>query len=353
MGRAPGLAAAMMLVLLSAALAGCVAESDWALQMTGIQALQDRGLTGEGVKLAVIDTGIDPSHPEFKGLTVVWRDFVNGRTTPYDDSAVGHGTHVAGIIIARGDLVQGLLNGVKLRGAAPGVGLIILKAVAGDGEGRDQDVAAAVDFAAAQGAHVIVMSLGGRPGLLLVGTDTEAAVQRAINRGIVVVAAAGNKQNPDEQNDDVASPASVEGVIAVGAVDRDKRIGSFSYRGSDGCTLGPIGCRRDPDKKPELVAPGVQILSAAREQRYAIADGTSQAAPFVGAAVALMLEAKPQYKPGGQRGGGEGAVDSIKRALAQSAEKVGPLRSQQSSLAHDELYGYGLLRADLALARLP
>lgn len=351
MGRALG--ALLPLLFLSAALAGCVAESDWALGMTGIAALQGQGLTGAGVKVAIIDTGIDPGHPEFKGLRATWRDFVNGQAQPYDDSAVGHGTHVAGIIIAQGDLVQGLMNGVKLKGAAPKVDLIIAKAVAGDGEGRDQDVAAAVSFAVAQGAHVIVMSLGGDPGLLLVGTDTENAVANAVSRGIVVVAAAGNKRNGQEQNDDVASPASVEGVIAVGAVDRDKRIGSFSYQGSDGCTIGPLGCRRDPHKKPELVAPGVQILSTAKDQRYAIADGTSQATPFVGAAVALLLEAKPQYKAGGSKGGSRAAVDAIKMALAQSAEKIGPLGGQQGTLSHDELYGYGLLRADLALQRLP
>lgn len=349
--RRPGVAALVPLVFLAAALSGCLVESDWALQMTGIAALHARGLTGKDVKVAVIDTGIDPSHPEFNGLKVVWRDLVNGRTTPYDDSQVGHGTHVAGIIVAQGDLVQGLMNGVRLKGAAPGVSLIIAKAVGGNGEGRDEDVGAAVDFAVAQGAHVIVMSLGGRPGVLLVGTQTESAVNRAIQRGIVVVAAAGNVPPGEAPKDDVASPASVAGVLAVGAVDRDKRIGSFSQHGGDGCTLGPIGCRQDPHKKPELVAPGVQILSAAKDQRYAIADGTSQATPFVGAAVALLLEAKPEYKPGGGQGGSKAAVDRIKLALAQSAEKIGPL-SGQGALAHDERYGYGLLRADQALARL-
>jgi subtilisin family serine protease len=349
MGRAVALLFPVLLV--SAALSGCLVESAWALDMTGISALHARGYKGAGVKLAVIDTGIDPNHPEFKGLKVVWRDLVHGRAQPYDDSQVGHGTHVAGIIIAQGDLVQGLTNGVRLQGAAPEVSLIVAKAVGGSGEGRDEDVAAAVNFAVQQGAHVIVMSLGGRPGLLLVGTATEGAVNNALNRGVVVVAAAGNRQDPNEANDDVASPASVPGVIAVGAVDKDKRVAPFSFRGSDGCTLGPIGCRQDPHKKPEIVAPGVGILSAARDQRYAIADGTSQATPFVGAAVALLLQANPEFKAGGARGGSRSSVDAIKLALAQTAEKVGPLRGQ-GALGHDDAYGYGLLRADLALARL-
>jgi subtilisin family serine protease len=283
---------------------------------------------------------------------VVWRDFVKGRPGPYDDSQVGHGTHVAGIIVAKGDLVQSVLYGVRLKGAAPGASLIVAKAVGSNGEGEDEDVAAAVDFSVDRGAHVIVMSLGGKPGrLLLVGTSTEEAVKRALARGIVVVAAAGNKQNPNETNDDVASPASVDGVLAVGAVDKDKRIASFSFKGNNAGLVGPVGGRSDPHRKPELVAPGVQILSTAREQRYAIADGTSQAAPFVGAAVALLLEAKPEYKPGGARGGSRSSVDAIKMALAQTAEKVGPLGGQ-AGLSHDDLYGYGLLRADLALQRL-
>ncbi|HEV8360272.1 MAG TPA: S8 family serine peptidase [Candidatus Thermoplasmatota archaeon] len=349
--RSPAVAIAALLVL-TGALAGCVADSSWALSITGIQALQDRGLTGKGIKVAIIDTGIDPSHPEFKGLRAVWHDFVRGQSQPYDDSEVGHGTHVAGIIVAQGDLLQDALNGVRLKGAAPGVSLIIAKAVGGDGEGKDEDVADAVDFAVAQGAHVIVMSLGGKAGGLLLGTDTESSVKNAINRGIVVVAAAGNKLNANESQDDVASPASVEGVIAVGAVDKDKRIASFSYKGDDGCALPPsqLGCRTDPDKKPELVAPGVQILSTARDQKYAIADGTSQAAPFVGAAVALMLEAKPDYRAGGSRSGAAG-VEAIKNALARGAEKVGPLAGQ-GGMSHDDLYGYGLLRADRALERL-
>lgn len=345
-----GLAGALPLLLLAGALAGCLTESDWALAMTGIQRLQERGLTGRGVRIAIVDTGIDRDHPEFKGLQFVWRDFVNGRAQPYDDSELGHGTHVAGIIVAQGDLVHGLLSGVKLRGAAPGVGLVIAKAIGGNGEGRDEDVAAAVDFAVQQGSHVIVLSLGGKPGALLLRTATESAVNRALDRGVVVIAAAGNKQSSNEQNDDVASPASVPGVIAVGAVDRSKQIAPFSFRGSDGCTVGPLGCRQDPHKKPELVAPGVQVLSTARDQRYALADGTSQATPFVAAAVALILEAKPELKAGGARGG-RGAVDAIKMALAQSAEKVGPL-SRDGPFAHDEFYGYGLLRADRALARL-
>ncbi|MCA1814588.1 MAG: S8 family serine peptidase [Halobacteriales archaeon] len=343
----------VLLIILTASLSGCIAESDWALRITGIDKLHQQGLKGQGVKVAIIDTGIDGTHGEFKGLRVIWKDVVNGRTTPYDDSEVGHGTHVAGIIAAQGDLAGEFINGVHVQGAAPAVSLIIVKAVKGDGEGSDQDVASAVQFAMDAGADIITMSLGGTSGRrLLVGTDTENAVNDALNRGIVVIAAAGNKENPNDTNDDVATPASVNGVIAVGAVDKDKRIAAFSYKGDNaGSLVPPRQGRADPNKKPEVVAPGVQIVSAAREGRYAIADGTSQATPFVAAAVALMLQAHPEFKRGGARGGTLNAVNQIKSALAESAEKIGPL-SGSSGFSHDDVYGYGLLRADVAVQRL-
>jgi serine protease AprX len=351
----PALAGALVLLLLSPALAGCLAESDWALDLTGIAKLQQRGLTGKGVKVAVIDTGIDAEHPEFRELVkaqrLLWKDFVNGRQRPYDDSEVGHGTHVAGIIAAQTELVSELVNGVHLKGAAPGVTLLAIKAVKGTGEGSDDDVASAVDFAVQNGADVLVMSLGGTQGRLsIVGTDTENAVRSALDKGVLVVAAAGNKQHSDDTNDDVATPASVEGVIAVGAVDRDKHIAPFSFKGNNAGKLGPLGARGDPDKKPEVVAPGVKIVSSAREGRYAIADGTSQATPFVAAAIALLLEAHPEYKRGGAKGGSQ-AVEALKNAFALGAEKVGPLAGQ-GGYGHDDYYGYGLLRADLALGRL-
>jgi serine protease AprX len=349
----PAVTVVVLVLLLSPALAGCIAESDWALRITGIDKLHQRGLNGQGVKVAIIDTGIDGTHGEFKGLRVVWKDIVNGRTVPYDDSEVGHGTHVAGIIAAQGDLVGEFINGVHVSGAAPAVSLIIVKAVKGDGEGNDEDVASAVQFAEDAGADVITMSLGGTSGRrLLVGTDTENAVNDAISKGIVVIAAAGNKVNGQQDGTDVATPASVNGVIAVGAVDKDKHIAPFSYKGDNaGSVLPPRQGRTDPDKKPELVAPGVQIVSAARDGRYAIADGTSQATPFVAAAVALMLQAHPEYKRGGAKGGTQSTVEQIKSALAESAEKIGPLAGS-SGYSHDDVYGYGLLRADLAVQRL-
>ncbi|HVL88191.1 MAG TPA: S8 family serine peptidase [Candidatus Thermoplasmatota archaeon] len=336
--RAQPLGLALAALLLVPSLAGCVAQTEWAREATGLSTLAGRGLTGAGVRLAIIDTGIDPDHPAFAGRTVRWADLVNGQGKPYDDN--GHGTHVAGLVVGATGLWAEILSGVKLAPSAPGVELLVIKAIRAGGEGSDTTVARAVTTAKTQGAHVILMSLGGAKGLLL-GTETENAVSDALRAGVFVVAAAGNREGGG--NGDVASPASVKDVIAVGAVDRNLRIASFSQRGDNGGVVGGlVGARQNPDRKPEIVAPGVGILGPWRGGQYATADGTSQAAPYVAAALALLLEAKPEFKREGSRAGHIGAVKS---ALAASAQKIGPLAGA-SGLAHDDRYGYGLLRAD-------
>lgn len=331
------------ILLLTAPLAGCLTSSGWAQDMAGVGGLASRGLTGKGVKLAIIDTGIEAGHPQFKGLRIEWADLVNGQAQPYDDN--GHGTHIAGIIVARGDFFSELIHGVSVKGIAPGVSLVVLKAIRANGEGSDDLVADAVDTAVAHGADIVLMSLGGAKGLLL-GTQTENAAKRAIGAGVYVVAAAGNR-NGEEEMEDVASPASVDDVIAVGAVDRSRRVAAFSQHGSNDGTLGVVGARSDPDRKPEVVAPGVGIISTWRADGYATAEGTSQAAPFVAAVLALILEARPDL----QRGSGAGTLSQVKDALMRSSEKIGPLAGKGET-AHEDGYGYGLLRADGWLARL-
>ncbi|HVM45119.1 MAG TPA: S8 family serine peptidase [Candidatus Thermoplasmatota archaeon] len=345
--RTPALALAVLLAAVP--LSGCTdvvrAGSEgygsiWPLELIQADQLHDRGLTGKGVKVAVIDTGIDLAHKEFAGVEVQWADLVNGRTTAYDDN--GHGTHVAAIIAAQGTW-NTMLSGFKLKGVAPGVSLIVIKAIDADGRGDESRVAKGVNTAVNAGANIIVLSLGGdtRP---IFGTNTEAAVQNAISKGVFVVAAAGNAQGADSCT--VSSPASVEGVIAVGAVDRNEAIGSFSCRGSGkeggGQVLpgipSPVTGSRDPHKKPEVVAPGVDVLSAWTGGAYAAASGTSQAAPMVGGLLALMLEEKPSLA-----GRDQAAVYAVKEKLMVSSKKIGPL-SGKAATAHDERYGYGLVQ---------
>lgn len=324
---------------------GSQASNDWALEMTQVDELHDEGLTGASVRVAVVDSGVDAEHREYDGVTIQWRDFVNDRSDPYDDD--GHGTHVSGLVVAQGD---GGLNSPEVQGTAPGSPLLHAKAIeAADGQSSPSDVASGIDWAVGNGADVIVLSLGERPGLLDINRDLENSVSDAIDRGVVVVAAAGNADEGESGEDcTVTSPASMQRVIAVGAVDRNGTIARFSCEGEG--TRGPLGLqqRADPHKKPELTAPGVQLLgpwpgrecAGRAEAKYCILSGTSQAAPLVGGIVALLLEEHPDL----QRQGPE-AIDDIKRALTQTAEKPG-------FSGHDDRYGYGIVQASDALAWL-
>lgn len=308
-----------------------VAPSLWAFEMTEVVSLQGEGFDGTGVRVCIVDTGIDITHPDLRQVNLVgWRDLVNGQSLPYDDQ--GHGTSMAGIIFARG----------RLRGVAPGAELIAVKAIAASGSGGDQSIASAVDFCAdpdedgdnGDGAEVISLSLGGDS--RLAGTATESAVNRAIALGMFVVAAAGNDGQDDDG--DVESPASVERVIAVGAVDSSRRIAPFS---SVGAAVGiPPIPRSDPHRKPELSAPGVLIASTSTHDSYALVSGTSPSAALVAGIVALLLERHPQYKMN------RALVFQFKEALMDGALRVS---AQQEP--HDPHYGYGIVQA-MATSRL-
>lgn len=355
------LALAVAVLVLAVPLSGCMelwnAKEDgygenWPLKMIQADRLHDRGFTGEGIKVAIIDTGIDLSHPEFKGVEVHWADLVNGRPEAYDDN--GHGTHVAGIVAAQG-VFGTIWSGFRLRGVAPDVTLIAIKAIDQTGEGDESRVARGISTAVSAGADVIILSLGGSTTPIL-GTMTESAVERAIDAGVFVVAAAGNKKD-GQSSCTVSSPASVAGVIAVGAVDGSGVVGAFSCRGSgtegNGSLLpgipNPQG-QSDPHRKPEVVAPGVDILSAWWDETdgstYASARGTSQAAPMVGGVIALLLEAEPSL-----RNGDEATIEKVKQKLVTTSKKLGPLASRGAN-GHDPAYGYGLIQAEALLDAL-
>lgn len=330
--------------------AGClgIERTEWAFTTTQITTLEDEGYTGSGVTIAVIDTGLDISHPSLDHVDVVaWRDYLNGRDKPYDDT--GHGTHVAGIIASKGGSKE-FLSGASVKGVAPDVSLIVAK-VCSQEECDGDAVVQAISWSVAQGADIITLSLGGRQAIISLGANAEDAAQGAANKGVYVVAAAGN-QGTD--HGDVESPASAQLAIAVGAVDADLRVPQFSSRGSESSNSGSrlptgqsVGGREDPHKKPELVAPGVDILSAWQDGQYARATGTSQAAPFVAGTLALLLEAHPEWKRTGSKGGDGDAVTTMKSVLTKSAK---PIPGQRTP--HDNAAGYGLLQAASALERL-
>lgn len=311
-----------------------ITPSTWAFEMAQVTDLHDAQLSGAGVRMCIVDTGLDLTHPDLQHLTLIaWRDFVNGRADPYDDQ--GHGTAMAGIIFARG----------RLHGIAPDAELIAVKAISASGSGADARIANAISFCTdpnrdgspMDGAHVISLSLGGGSHPFL-GSATEAAVNLAMDRGAIVVAAAGN--DGQEDDGDVESPASVSRVVAVGAVDRRGIIAPFSSRGENNGGF-PSQQREDPNRKPEVVAPGVGISTLLVGAAYGFVSGTSPAAAFVAGVIALLLEAHPNYRLNPFQ------LQPLKTALMQGALPV-----DGQTLPHDEHYGYGIAQALAASQRM-
>jgi serine protease AprX len=299
--------------------------------------------SGSGVDVCIVDTGFDASHPDLAHVELAgWQDFVLNRAEPYDDQ--GHGTAMAGILVAKN----------LLPGIAPNVNLYIAKAISNSGTGTDSDIAAAVDWCVSNDVDIISLSLGGSQGFdfILIETDElETAVNNAIDQGIFVVAAAGNDGGPDDDGD-VSSPASEEDVICVGAIDTDGSIWSNSSVGNNGFNppenWNLLG-RQDPDKKPELVAPGekIPILNAqigGTNTLYAFGSGTSGATVWVSGAIAHLLEHRPDLGHNGSSGGNRQTVEDVKQWIRNS---VVP---QDGQTDHDEYYGYGRLRVDNLLS---
>ena len=297
--------------------------------------------SGAGVDVCIVDTGIDMTHPDLKHIQLAgWSDFVQSRAEPYDDE--GHGTAMAGILVAKN----------LLPGIAPDVNLYIAKAITSSGSGTDSVIASAVDWCTDNGVDIISLSLGGQQGINLIFLSTdelEEAVNRAINQGIYVVAAAGN-DGGDNDDGDVSSPGSVEDVICVGAIDTDGSMWRNSSQGdNNGDLMSWTWPRSDPDKKPELVAPGERIpmLNAQigdTNSLYAWGSGTSGATVWVTGALAHMLEHRPDLAHNGSSGGERQTVEDVKQWIRES---VVP---QDGQSGHDDYYGYGRLQVDSLIA---
>lgn len=341
--RTSTLAAVVMATILLLAIVGVVIirpdgerieRSTWAYELVQLDQARDLGLTGEGVVVGIVDTGIDSSHPSLKGINIIaWMDFVNGREGPYDDE--GHGSSMASIIVGRD----------PIEGGALGVSLVIAKVVDSQGASTDTKIADGIDFCIdpdgngdySDGADIISLSLGvrmNRPISYYIGSKTQDAVSQAVSHGILVVAAAGN----DGPGGKVSMPGGIHNVICVGAVDSRTQVAPFSSKGD------LENLRRNPNKKPEVVAPGVDIVTAFPGEKYAVGSGTSQATAFVSAILAVALSANPQLLHNGDEGGTYTTVETVKTALMDSST---PLDGQV--LPHDIYAGYGLAQAvDLA-----
>ncbi|MGW7682815.1 S8 family serine peptidase [Kribbella sp. NPDC054772] len=243
------------------------------------------GYDGTGVKVAILDTGVDLNHPDLAGKIATSQSFVPGQTV---QDGHGHGTHVASTIAG-----SGAASGGKYRGVAPGAELVIGKVLSNEGSGAESDILAGMDWAAHSGAKVVSMSLGGpaRPkeeDPLVDAVDTLTA-----QTGVLFTIAAGNSGPADST---VGSPGDAQSALTVGAVDHDDAVTYFSSR-------GPLA---DGGLKPEITAPGSEIVAARAagtsmghpvDANYTAASGTSMATPHVAGAAAILAEEHPDWTP--------------------------------------------------------
>ncbi|MGW1882430.1 S8 family peptidase [Streptomyces sp. NPDC001970] len=249
----------------------------------------EKGYKGDGVKVAVLDTGYDPNHPDLKGLVV---EAANFTTEPNTDDSNGHGTHVTSTVAG-----SGAASGGTYKGVAPGAKILSGKVCTSDGWCDNSDIVEAMAWAAEQGAKVISLSLGDTD---TPDTDVIEAMVETVTRehGVLVVAAAGNN-GPGKVN----SPASADRALAVGATQINDELAFFT-------ALGPrVG---DSGLKPDLVAPGVGVVAAkaggtTADDGYIGMSGTSMATPHVAGAAAILFQQHPDWTP-----------EQVKRQLMQT-----------------------------------
>jgi subtilisin family serine protease len=216
---------------------------------------------GDGVKVAVLDTGVQLKHRDLSDNLMDGANFVNPRKSPDDDSVSGHGTHVAGIICAQN-------NEIGMVGVAPKCKVIPVKVLDKNGAGNLLNVAAGVRWAADNGADIIAMSLGAPKPV----QQVRKAIQYAASKGVVTFCAAGNAGKTRE----IFYPAAYPETIGVGAVDENFDRANFSCTGDD----------------LDFLAPGVKIFSTVPDNWYAFMNGTSMANPFMVGVAALVLSYK-------------------------------------------------------------
>lgn len=271
---------------------------DWGIQTVKAPSAWESQLTGKGLKIAVVDTGITPH----KDLMIAG----GVSFTPYTPSYVddnGHGTHVAGIIGAEN-------NDFGVVGVAPDADIYAVKVLDKDGSGNLSDIIKGIDWAITNNMDIINLSLG---------TQTHSyalkqVVDKAYNNGIVVVAASGNDGNADGIGETVDYPARYDSVIAVAAIDSANNRGAFSSTGAE----------------IEVAAPGVKIASTYLNEGYGIMTGTSMASPYVAGTVALLKQANPTL-----------SNTQLRQKLIESTIDLG-------TLGRDSFFGFGLVQAPVS-----
>ncbi len=272
-------------------------SSQWGMAAVGAEGAW--GVTrGSGVIVAVLDSGVDRTHPDLAGRLLPTTDLVEDGL---DGDPFGHGTRVAGII-------AGVMDGSGIAGVASDVRILPIRVLAADGEGDQNRTARAIRAAVAAGAAVINLSLSSQ-------TESPAqaeAIRYAIAEGVTVVAAAGNRR---QEGSPTVYPAAYPGVLGVSSVGRGLRASTFASRG----------------EFIDLVAPGEGVVTTEAGGGWGREDGTSIAAAFVSAATALVRAANPTL-----------SRSQVEELLLSSARDLG-------SKGRDDAYGHGLIRVDRAV----
>ncbi len=234
---------------------------DWGLRSLNVPEVWKK-TQGEGVTVAVLDTGIALEHPDLKDAIIATRDFTGGND-PMDRN--GHGSHCSGIVAARA-------NQTGVIGVAPKAKLMMGKVLNDSGYGMMDWIVEGINWAFESGADIISLSLGSRRS----DPKLEKAVKRVIDGGKIIIAAAGNE---GEGRDTISYPGHYPGVICVGSINREMR---RSYFSSTGPNLA-------------IMAPGEDILSCYPPDKYAKFSGTSMATPFIAGVAALILSKHRKY----------------------------------------------------------
>ncbi|MEU2250661.1 S8 family peptidase [Streptomyces sp. NPDC019224] len=274
---------------------------DVSVPQIGTGVARSRGLDGKGVRVAVLDSGIDATHPDLAGRIEEKTDFTG--KAPDAKDGQGHGTHVASTILG-----DGAASGGKYTGVAPGARLLVGKVCDDNGVCEEADMIAGMEWAAHSGAKVVNMSIGGEP------TDGTDPLSMALNRlsqetGTLFVVAAGNA-GPGTSS--VGTPGVADEALTVAAVDKSDKMAPFSSRGPR---------PGDYAAKPDIAAPGVAIVAARAagtslgtpvDDNYTSASGTSMATPHVAGAAALVAQQHPELRG-----------DQIKALLMSTAKDLG------------------------------
>ena len=278
-------------------------SNQWANDLLDIPGAWDTS-TGCGVTVAVVDTGVDASHPDLSGAVEAGASYLDGGTFVEGDGNVdphGHGTHVAGTIGARAG------NGEGGIGVAPGVEILPVRVLSANGSGWSSDVANGVIWATDNGAHVINLSLGSYGE----SSAITSAIDYAVDNGVVVVAAAGNSG----AGGPASYPAASNVALAVAAINSSGNWASFSTTGD----------------YVDIAAPGASVFSTLPGGTYASWSGTSMATPHVAGLAALLVA-------DGLLGHGD-VVDRI----VESATDI-------DAAGHDSKTGAGLIDLEAALS---